>query len=56
MIKDKECLLPPELCVVEGLSKEIRSNPRNMRQIMKTCTKMPDQKFSEIAEFTDYLL
>jgi hypothetical protein len=55
MIAGKECHLPTEICTIEGLSKEIRSNKYAMREIMMSCLKTPDAKFSEIEAFTKEL-
>ena len=55
MMGGKACHLPPEYCVFDGVPDIIRKDPFKMRNIMKHCSKNPEQKFSEIEMFTHEL-
>lgn len=55
MMSGKACHLPPEFCVFDGVPDVIRKDPFKMRNIMKHCSKNPEQKFSEIEMFTHEL-
>lgn len=54
-INDRECYLPPELCVMDGIPSDIRENKTMMRKIMAHCQKTPNQKYNSILEFSQKL-
>lgn len=51
-IGGKECHLPPEFCMIDGVPQTIRSNPQLMREVLSTTRRNPEQKLHEIQEFS----
>lgn len=54
-IGGKDCHLPTEFCTIDGVPDSIRSNPMKMREVLQACRKNPNEKLTEIHDFSEIL-
>lgn len=51
----QDVLLPPELCTLDGVPEQVRSNKNNFRELLQASRKNPKEKLQDIQKFTKQL-